>query len=190
MHSSVYPTRSPSPFKPLRFQCVRPVVNVEKQVTTHSRPIDPESRLQALGLALPTPATPVAAYVQVVRAGSLVFVSGQIPLRDGTLMATGSVPGAVAVDDAIACARQCALNALAAVKAEIGDLARVRRVVRLGGFVASEPGFTDQPRIVNGASELMLEVFGDAGRHARAAVGNVALPLGAPVEIELLVEAD
>ncbi|MCA9299991.1 MAG: RidA family protein, partial [Phycisphaerales bacterium] len=131
---------------------------------------------------------PVAAYVPAVRSGALVYVSGQIPMRDGAPIATGTVPGAVSVETALECARQCALNGLAVLRQEIGDLALVRRVVRLGCFVASEPGFTGQPSIANGASELMLEVFGEAGRHARAAVGSVALPLGVPVEIEFLFE--
>lgn len=150
---------------------------------------DPEQRLVGLGLTLPQPPAPVAAYVPVRVAGNLAFVSGQIPIRDGGLIAQGTVPGQVSVDLARQCARQCVLNALAALKAEVGSLGRVRRVVRVGGFVASEPGFHGQPQVINGASELLEQVFGpEVGRHARAAVGSIDLPLGAPVEIEFLFE--
>jgi len=152
--------------------------------------LDPERRLGELGLVLPPAPRPVASYVPIVRTGSLALVSGQIPILDGTLIATGSVPGQVSLDEAIRCARQCTLNALAVVRAELGSLAGILRVVRVGGFVACEPGFTDQPRVINGASDLLVEVFGSAGRHARAAVGSVALPLDAPVEIEFLFEVD
>ncbi|HYF14561.1 MAG TPA: RidA family protein [Phycisphaerales bacterium] len=148
----------------------------------------PEQRLEALGLTLPTPAKPVAAYVPTRRVGNLVYVSGQIPMRNGALVASGPVPSAVGVELAIEAARQCALNALAAVKAEVGELSRVKHVVRLGVWVCSDAGFTEQPRVANGASELMMAVFGDAGRHCRAAVGSIALPLGATVEVEALVE--
>ncbi len=151
-------------------------------------PDDPEARLRALGHSLPEIAKPVAAYVPSVRTGTLVFISGQIPVRDGRLLAQGRVPGEVSLETARACAVQCTLNALAALKAEAGSLDRVARVVRLGCFVACEPGFHEQPMVANGASELLLEVFGDAGRHARAAVGSVDLPLGVPVEIEFLFE--
>jgi enamine deaminase RidA (YjgF/YER057c/UK114 family) len=146
-------------------------------------------RLDRLGLTLPAAPKPVAAYVPAVRTGNLVFISGQIPLRDGTLMAAGSVPSAVSVDLAARAARQCLLNGLAVLADALdGDLERVRRIVRLGVFVASDPGFTEQPRVANGASELLESIFGEAGRHARAAVGSVALPLGAPVELEMVVE--
>jgi enamine deaminase RidA (YjgF/YER057c/UK114 family) len=159
----------------------------------------PEAALTRLGLELPAPAKPVAAYIptRVAQAsrlcgeppqGGLIFVSGQIPLKEGKLIATGTVPSAVSVDTAAACARQCVLNALAAIKAELGSLDLVRQVVRVGVWVASDPGFTDQPRVANGASDLLEQVFGEAGRHARAAVGSVALPLGAPVEVEMVVE--
>ena len=143
-----------------------------------------------MGLTLPTPAKPVAAYVPTVRTGKLVYVSGQIPMKEGVLMAQGRVPRDVTPELARACAEQCALNLLAAGRAEVGSLARVRRVVRLGVFVCCEAGFHDQPKIANGASELMMKVFGDAGRHARAAVGSIDLPLGAPVEIEGVFEVE
>lgn len=148
----------------------------------------PEARLAQLGITLPVATSPVAAYVPTKRSGNLLFVSGQLPFHDGKLMATGRVPSQVSLDVAAACARQCALNALAAIKANVGDLSLVSQVVRVGVFVCSDLGFTDQPKVANGASQLLVDVFGDAGRHARAAVGNIALPLGASVEVELLVE--
>lgn len=148
----------------------------------------PEDRLAGLGLSLPEVAVPVAAYVPAVRTGSYVYTSGQLPSRSGELLHTGLVGADVSVDDAVACAQQCALNALAAVRAEVGDLSAITRVVKLVGFVASAPGFTGQPQVVNGASELLGAIFGDAGQHARSAVGVAVLPLNAPVEIELHVE--
>jgi enamine deaminase RidA (YjgF/YER057c/UK114 family) len=148
----------------------------------------PEERLASLGLAVPEVAKPVAAYVPALRSGDYVFTSGQLPMRDGQLMTTGKVGGEVSAEEAFACARQCALNAIAAVKAEVGDLSKVRRVVKVVAFVASTPDFTGQPGVANGASELLGEVFGEAGQHARSAVGVPVLPLDAPVEVELLVE--
>lgn len=145
-------------------------------------------RLAALALALPNPPAPVASYVPAVRTGNLVFVSGQIPIRDGSLITRGTVPATVDLETAIDCARQCALNAVAIAAREAGGLDRIARIVRVGCFVASEPGFTDQPKVANGASDLLVAIFGEAGRHARAAVGSVALPLGAPVEVEMIVE--
>jgi len=148
----------------------------------------PEARLDALGLALPPVATPLAAYVPAVRSGRLVYTAGQLPLVDGKLLMTGRVGAQVSVEDGAALARTCALNALAAVASVTGGLSVVTRIVKIAGFVASDPSFTGQPLVVNGASELMLEVFGDAGRHARSAVGVAVLPLDAPVEIELIAE--
>ena len=148
----------------------------------------PEERLQQLGVTLPAPATPVAAYVPTVRSGDLVYVSGQVPLVDGTPSQLGHLGDDVGLEDGRAAARTCAINLLAALKAELGELSRVARVVKVTGFVASAPGFTDQPKVVNAASELFGEAFGDAGRHARAAVGVAALPLGVPVEVEAIVE--
>lgn len=148
----------------------------------------PEQRLADLNLTLPTPAKPVAAYVPTRRSGNLVFVSGQLPLRDGQLIATGPVPSAASEDVATQCAKQCCLNALAALKAEIGELSRVRQLVRLGVFVYSDVGWHDQSKVGNGASDLLVEVFGDAGKHARAAVGCSSLPRGASVEVEMVVE--
>ena len=147
-----------------------------------------EDRLAELGLAVPEVARPVAAYVPAVRSGQHVFTSGQLPMRSGTLMATGKVGAEVTPEEAAECAQQCALNAIAAVKAEIGDLDLVKRVVKVVAFVASTPDFTGQPLVANGASELFGKVFGDAGVHARSAVGVPVLPLDAPVEVELVVE--
>jgi enamine deaminase RidA (YjgF/YER057c/UK114 family) len=147
----------------------------------------PLSRLAALGIALPPVAAPLAAYVPAVRSGSLVFTSGQVPIVDGALLGTGKVGAEVSAEDATRFARTAALNALAAVDALVG-LDNVVRVVKVVGFVASAPHFTGQPAVVNGASALLGEVFGDAGAHARSAVGVAALPLDAPVEIELIVE--
>jgi enamine deaminase RidA (YjgF/YER057c/UK114 family) len=148
----------------------------------------PEERLTELGHELPEVPKPVAAYVPAVRSGTQVFTAGQLPMRNGTLLMSGKVGGEVSLDQAADCAQQCALNALAAVKAEVGDLSEVRRVVKVVVFVASTPDFTGQPQVANGASQLLGEVFGDAGRHARSAVGVPVLPLDAPVEVELLVE--
>jgi enamine deaminase RidA (YjgF/YER057c/UK114 family) len=148
----------------------------------------PEAALAALGLALPPVAAPVAAYVPAVRSGPYVYTAGQLPLADGKLPLTGKVGAQVSVDDAAALARICALNALAAVASVAGGLAAVTRIVKVTGFVASDPSFTGQPLVVNGASELLLEVFGEAGRHARSAVGVAVLPLDAPVEVELIAE--
>ena len=148
----------------------------------------PEEKLAELGLKLPEVAKPVAIYVPVVRTGDLVYSSGQLPLREGALIATGKVGDAVTAEIASECAQQCALNALAAVKSEIGDLDGVKRVVKVVAFIASTPDFTGQPQVANGASELIGQIFGDAGQHARSAVGVPVLPLDAPVEIELIVE--
>ena len=148
----------------------------------------PEERLADLGLSVPDVAKPVAAYVPALRSGNHVFTSGQLPMRDGQLILTGKVGGEVSQDEAVECARQCGLNALAAVKAEVGDLSAIKRIVKVVAFVASTPDFTGQPLVANGVSELLGEVFGEAGRHARAAVGVPVLPLDAPVEVELVVE--
>ena len=145
-------------------------------------------QLAALGLTLPPVTAPVAAYVPAVRTGSYVYVSGQLPVVDGKLPATGKVGDAVAADDAARMARTCALNALAAAAGAAGGLDAIVRIVKVLGFVASAPGFNGQPQVVNGASELFIQVFGEAGRHARSAVGVAELPLDAPVEVELIAE--
>lgn len=144
------------------------------------------ARLAELGLELPPVVPPVAAYVPAVRSGDLVFTSGQLPVVDGRLAATGKVGALVTGEQAQALARTCALNALAAIDALVG-LDAVVQVVKVVGFVASAPDFTGQPAVLNGASELLGDVFGDAGRHARSAVGVASLPLDAPVEVELVV---
>ena len=148
----------------------------------------PEERLAELGLELPPVAAPLAAYIPAVRSGSLVFTSGQLPTVDGELAVTGLVGDAVSLEQAVDCARICALNAIAAVAGLIGDLSAVRRVVKVVGFVASTPDFHSQPQVINGASELLGQVFGDAGAHARSAVGVASLPRNAPVEVEIVVE--
>jgi enamine deaminase RidA (YjgF/YER057c/UK114 family) len=148
----------------------------------------PEARLAALGLELPPVPAPLAAYVPAVRTGRHVYTAGQLPMVDGKLLLTGKVGAQVTVAEAAALARTAALNALAAVASVTGGrISAVTQVVKMTGFVASDPGFTGQPQVVNGASELLLEVFGEAGRHARSAVGAAVLPFDAPVEIELIV---
>jgi enamine deaminase RidA (YjgF/YER057c/UK114 family) len=148
----------------------------------------PSERLAGLGLTLPPVTAPLAAYVPAVRTGVYVYVSGQVPVVDGKLAAAGKVGTEVSAADAAGLARTCALNALAAAAAAAGGLDRIRRIVKVTGFVASAPGFNGQPLVVNGASELLIEVFGEEGRHARSAVGVVELPLNAPVEVELIAE--
>ena len=147
-----------------------------------------EDRLRALGHPVPEVAPPVAVYVPSVQTSTLVDTSGQLPLVAGVLMGTGKVGSEVTPEEAARMAAQCALNAIAAIRALIGDLDRVVRVVKVVGFVASDPGFSGQPGVVNGASELLGAAFGDAGVHARSAVGVAVLPLDAPVEVEVIVE--
>jgi enamine deaminase RidA (YjgF/YER057c/UK114 family) len=148
----------------------------------------PVERLAELGLTLPPVTAPVAAYVPAVRTGAFVYVSGQVPIVDGKLSAAGKVGAEVGASDAAGLARTCALNALAAAAAAAGGLNAIRRIVKVTGFVASAPGFNGQPQVINGASELFIEVFGEDGRHARSAVGVAELPLNAPVEVELIAE--
>lgn len=149
--------------------------------------MNPRAKLAELGLSLPPVVPPVAAYVPAVQSGNHVYVSGQLPIADGALLATGKVGADVSTEQAKELAARCALNALAAIDALVG-LERVVRVVKVTGFVASAEGFTEQPAVINGASELFGAVFGDAGRHARSAVGVAELPMGAPVEVEVIVE--
>ncbi|MBB6346549.1 RidA family protein [Nonomuraea muscovyensis] len=148
----------------------------------------PEQKLADLGLTLPEVVPPLAAYVPAVRTGDLVYTSGQVPMVDGKLARTGKLGAELTVDEGKELARICALNALAALKSEVGDLGRIVRVVKAVVFVASAPDFTGHPQVANGASELLGEVFGEAGKHARSAVGVAALPLDAPVEVELIAE--
>ena len=147
-----------------------------------------EAKLAELGLTLPEVVPPLAAYQPAVQSGIYVYTAGQLPMVEGKLPVTGKVGAEVTPEEAKELARTCALNALAAVKSVTGDLDRIARVVKVVGFVASAPGFTGQPGVINGASELLADVFGEAGRHARSAVGVAELPLGAPVEVELVVE--
>ncbi|MEU1392669.1 MULTISPECIES: RidA family protein [unclassified Nonomuraea] len=148
----------------------------------------PEERIAELGHELPQPVTPLAAYVPTARTGDLVYTSGQVPMLEGKLHQTGKLGIDLGVDEGKAQARICVLNALAALKAELGELSRVRRIVKVVVFVASAPSFTEQPQVANGASDFLAEVFGEAGKHARSAVGVAALPLDAPVEVELIAE--
>ncbi len=148
----------------------------------------PEQRLAALGLTLPEVTRPLAAYVPAVRTGNFVYTAGQLPVVEGQLLATGKVGADVGATEAAALARTCALNALAAAASVSGGLSGIKRIVKVTGFVASATDFTGQAQVVNGASELLLEVFGEAGRHARSAVGMAVLPLNAPVEVELIAE--
>jgi len=147
-----------------------------------------ESRLAELGHTLPQVATPAGSYLPAMISGNLVFTAGQIPLIDGKLMATGKLGADIDTEQGARIAERCALNALAAIKSVLGDLDRVKQVVKVVGFVASVPQFTAQPSVINGASEFLQQVFGDAGKHARSAVGVPVLPLDAPVEVELIVE--
>lgn len=149
-----------------------------------------EEKLRLMGLELPEMAPPVAAYVPAVRTGNLIFVSGQVPRERGEVKYRGHVGGNLNVEEGRAAARLCALNALAVLRREIGELDRVRRIVKLNGYVASAAGFTDQPKVVDGASLLLGELFGERGQHARAAVGVNELPLGVSVELEMIVETE
>ena len=151
--------------------------------------MDIRSKLAQLGLTLPPAPKPVAIYIPAVRAGNLLYISGQLPFKDGALLAVGQIPSKVSIEAAQAAARQCVLNALAIVDDQIGgDWSTFVRVIRLGVFVSSDDSFTHQPQVANGASELLGQLFGPAGQHARAAVGVNTLPLGASVEIEMIVE--
>jgi enamine deaminase RidA (YjgF/YER057c/UK114 family) len=148
-----------------------------------------EQKLASLGIVLPTPASPIANYVPTVRSGNMLVVSGQICLgADGKLVAKGQLGAPVSIEDGQRAARACAINLLAQVKAALGDLDKVQRVVRLGGFINSAAGFTDGAKVMNGASDLMVDVFGDKGRHARSTIGVAALPADAAVEVEGLFE--
>jgi enamine deaminase RidA (YjgF/YER057c/UK114 family) len=150
----------------------------------------PESRLEELGITLPAPPAPAGAYVPATRAGNLVFTAGQLPLEAGELTLRGKVGDTVSVDEAREAARLCAMNALAAASTQTGGVAGISRIVKVTGFVASAPGFNEQPQVINGASEFLGEIFGDAGLHARSAVGVAELPMNAPVEVELVVETN
>ncbi len=148
----------------------------------------PSERLAELNITLPTVAAPVGSYVPAIRSGSHVLTSGQLPSRDGKVLYCGKVPADVSVESASDGAAIATLNALAAAAREAGGVDAIRRIIRVAVFVNSSPGFTEQPQVANGASDLLVKIFGDAGRHARAAVGAAELPLGAAVEVELIVE--
>ena len=148
----------------------------------------PESRLEERGVKLPATPAPAGAYVPATRTGNLVFTAGQLPLVSGELILRGKVGDTVGVDEAREAARVCAMNALAAASTQTGGVAGISRIVKVTGFVASAPGFNEQPQVINGASEFLGEIFGNAGLHARSAVGVAELPMNAPVEVELVVE--
>lgn len=150
--------------------------------------MSPEDKLKELGIELPSPAKPLGIYVPAVRAGNLVYLSGTLPLKEGKLVCTGKLGGQIDIPQGAEAARVSAINALSALKAEIGELSKVKRCVRLSGYVASAPDFTDQPKVVNGASELIGSVFGEKGRHTRIAVGVTSLPLDSPVELDFIFE--
>lgn len=152
-------------------------------------PNSPETRLQELGIELPQTPSPAGAYVPATRAGNLVFTAGQLPLKEGELTVRGKVGDTVGLDEAREAARLCAMNALSAASTQTGGVAGISRIVKVTGFVASAPGFNDQPQVINGASEFLGEIFADAGLHARSAVGVAELPMDAPVEVEIVVES-
>lgn len=152
--------------------------------------VDVEQRLINLGLTLPPPPAPGGVYVPAKRVGTLLFLSGQGPMRDGAPTIVGQVGGAVSLEQGVEAAKLATLNALAAIKAAVGSLDRVREIVQVRGFVNSAPGFDQQPLVMNGASELLVSVFGDAGRHVRCALGTSALPHGIPVELEMIVAVE
>jgi enamine deaminase RidA (YjgF/YER057c/UK114 family) len=150
--------------------------------------MSPEDKLKKLGIELPEAPSPLGSYIPIVRTGNLLFLSGVLPLRNGKLMRTGRVGESVSLDEARDDARTAAINALSVLKANIGSLNKVKRCVKITGYVASAPDFTEQPKVLNAASDLMFEIFGEAGRHARAAIGVNVLPLNFPVEIEFIFE--
>ncbi|MGH2739424.1 MAG: RidA family protein [Actinomycetota bacterium] len=147
-----------------------------------------DDRLRELGIELPKPPTPIASYVPVRVGGGLAFVSGMVPIEEGTLLATGRLGEEIDVERGAELARRCALQALAALAAELGSLDRIAKILKVTVWVSSTPEFTDQPKVANGASDLFVEVFGEAGKHARAAVSAPSLPLGAPVELDVVAE--
>jgi len=148
----------------------------------------PEEKIKSLGIELPGAPKPLGAYVPFVRTGNLVFLSGMLPLKEGKLLKTGRLGEGISLEDAALCARTAALNALGIMRSSFGSLDMIKQCVKISGFVASAPNFTDQPKVLNGASELMVEVFGEAGRHARVAVGVNILPMNSPVEVDFIFE--
>lgn len=150
--------------------------------------MDMEKKIKALGLEVPEVPQPVASYIPAVHSGNFVFTSGQLPVIKGELKRRGKVGSDLSIEEGYECARVAALNCLAAVKSAVGTLDRMKRIVRVVGFVNSAPGFEDQPKVINGASDLLVEILGDQGKHARLALGTSELPLGSPVEVEMVVE--
>jgi len=150
--------------------------------------MSPEDKLKALGIELPDAPSPLGSYIPIVQSGSLLFISGILPLRGGTLTRTGKLGDTVTLDEAREDARTAAINALAVVKAHVGNLGAIKRCVKITGYIASSPDFTDQPKVLNAASDFIHEIFGEAGRHARVAMGVNVLPLNSPVEIEFIFE--
>ncbi len=159
-------------------------INEIKEVSA----VEIEKKIESLGLELPETPKPVASYIPAVHSGNLVFTSGQLPIIKGELKARGKIGSDLTVEEGYECARVAALNCLAALKSVVGELDRVRRVVRVTGFINSAPGFEEQPKVMNGASDLLVEIFGDKGKHSRLAIGTSELPLGSPVEVEMIVE--
>ena len=151
--------------------------------------MSPEEKLQELGIRLPDMPKPLGSYVPCVRAGQLIFLSGMLPLENGKLMRTGRVGGDITIDEAMEDARKTVINALAVLKVHTGSLDKIKRCVKITGYIASAPDFAEQPRVLNAASDLLSDIFGEGGRHARAAVGVNVLPLHSPVEIEFIFEA-
>lgn len=150
----------------------------------------PEEKLEILGIILPDAPKPLGSYVPFVKTGNLIYLSGMLPLKDGKLLKTGLVGESVSLDEAVQCARTSAINALAVLKSAAGSLDMIKRCLKITGFIASSPDFTDQPRVLNGASDMMFEVFGESGLHARAAVGVNVLPMNSPVEVEFIFEVE
>jgi enamine deaminase RidA (YjgF/YER057c/UK114 family) len=148
----------------------------------------PEEKIKTLGIVLPDMPRPLGSYVPFVKTGNLIYLSGMLPLKDGKLLKTGRLGESVSLEEAVLCARTAAINALAVLKSAAGSLDMIKQCVKITGFIASAPDFTDQPKVLNGASDLMSEVFGEAGRHARAAVGVNILPMNSPVEVEFIFE--
>lgn len=150
--------------------------------------MNPSDKLKELGIELPETAKPLASYLPSLRTGNYIFISGNLPIRDGKLVFEGKVPVDLSVEDGYEAAKIAAINIMAAIRGEIGDLAKVKRIVRLNGFVQCSDDFTMQPKVINGASDLFVEVFGDAGKHTRAVMGVNSLPLNSPVEIDAIIE--
>ena len=148
----------------------------------------PEEKIKSLGIDLPELPKPLGSYVPFVRTGNLIYLSGMLPLKDGKLLRTGRLGESVSLEDAVLCARTAAANALSVLKSSVGSIDVIKQCVKITGFIASAPDFTDQPKVLNGASELMVEVFGEAGRHARVAVGVNILPMNSPVEVDFIFE--